>query len=358
MSYDVILVGGGITGTSAFYHLSQNKKVKTLLLEKNPCLGLGASGTWGFLTRIFHYSLAVTKLAYETFDFHCNFHKYFGGNNHYINTGSLYFLKKDNISGFSEHIEFLQQKNVRFEILEAKDGKKRFPNFCWYEDDLVIFEPKGGLTGLGSSVNYLASASCQNSNCEMRVNAPVAKILHQDLKVKGVELESGEKIYAKVVVLNTGPWGFSFFEDLGISVPFFPRIIQLNRFHRHRQNIKDPFFIDADQNTFGHYLPSGSFIGGYLREQSSRTDVMPGKVSSIEANEAKHQIGKRIPWIKNAALEGGIAAIESYSKQGYGHICQSRIEGLLYSGGFSCTGYLLFPLHGKEIAQKVINLGV
>ncbi|BBM87262.1 NAD(P)/FAD-dependent oxidoreductase [Candidatus Uabimicrobium amorphum] len=354
MTYDLIIVGGGITGVSALYHMSQKKGIKTLLLEKNSQLGLGASGTWGFLTRVFHYRLEVTKLAQQAVDFHYHFKQHFGGDNHYIKTGSLYFLKKNMLDDYAQHFDFLEKNDVDFQILEAVEGKKRFPNFCWYEDDVVVFEPQGGLTGLGSSANYLASAACNNPNCEVRLQTPVEKLLYNDGQIEGVQLANGEILKSKVVALCLGPWGFSFLESIDEPMPFFPRIIQLNKFHRYRQNIKDPFFIDGSSSIFGHYLPSGSFIGGYLRKQSFREDVMPGKVSSIEANEAKHEIGKRITWIKNAALEGGISAIESYSPRGYGHVTwSSQIKNLLYTGGFSCTGYLLFPTNGREIADKV-----
>ncbi len=353
-SYDVIVVGGGITGASALYYLAQNKNLKVLLLEKNSQLGQGASGLWGFLTRVFHSNIEVMQLAYDYFDFHCNFKKHFGGDNHYTKTGSLYFLKKHDLEFFAPHIELLRQNGVDFELLEAKEGKKRFPNFCWYEDDVVIYEPQAGLTGLSSSVKYLASWSCQNSPCEVRLNTALKEVIYKGDQVQGVKLESGETLRAKIVVLCLGSWGFRFLEDIGEVTPFFPKVIQLNKFNRYRKDIEHPFFVDFCHNTFGHLLPTGSFIGGYLSNQNITEDIVPGKVNGIEANEAKYQIGKRITWIKNAALEDGICAIESYCKRGFGHVLwSSKIKNLLYTGGFSCTGYMLFPMIGREIADKI-----
>ncbi|WP_372370069.1 NAD(P)/FAD-dependent oxidoreductase [Candidatus Uabimicrobium sp. HlEnr_7] len=354
-SYDVVIIGGGITGASALYYLSKNKNIKTILFDKNAQLGQGASGSWGFLSRVFHHKLEVTKLAQQCFDYHYNFKEHFGGDNHYIQTGSLYFLKKDSIPEFSAHLDFFKSSNVDFEMLEAKEGKRRFPEFCWYEDDIAIYEPRAGLTGLGSSVNHLASRGCQGEN-KVCLGTGVKRITYKNDAVCGVELQDGTFVSSKVVVLCAGAWstGLMGFEE---QLPFFPKVIQLNRFNRYRRDFKLPFFIDLPRNTFGHHLPTGSFIGGYLREQSSSEDVMPGKVNSIEANEAKYEIGKRINWIKNAALEGGLCAVESYSKQGFGHVKWSnKIKNLLYTGGFSCTGYLLFPVSGKKIVNKIVEV--
>jgi sarcosine oxidase subunit beta len=41
---DILIIGGGVMGASAAYHLAKRKAGRILLLEKQPFLGQGATG--------------------------------------------------------------------------------------------------------------------------------------------------------------------------------------------------------------------------------------------------------------------------------------------------------------------------
>ena len=55
---DILIVGGGVIGTSIAYHLAKRKAGKVLLLEKS-FLAAGSSGKSGAIIRQ-HYSNALT----------------------------------------------------------------------------------------------------------------------------------------------------------------------------------------------------------------------------------------------------------------------------------------------------------
>ena len=58
--------------------------------------------------------------------------------------------------------------------------------------------------GMGAITQYMAEA-CIDAGVEIKLEAPVAKVLVDGKKVAGVRLESGEEIAAKIVAANVGP---------------------------------------------------------------------------------------------------------------------------------------------------------
>src|SRR5436309_8157077 len=85
---DILIVGGGVIGTSIAFHLAKRKAGKVLLLEKS-YLGAGSSGKSGAIIRQ-HYSNGLTvdmaRLSLRTFE---NFPDVVGGPPVFTHTGMV-----------------------------------------------------------------------------------------------------------------------------------------------------------------------------------------------------------------------------------------------------------------------------
>ena len=70
--------------------------------------------------------------------------------------------------------------------------------------------PRGGMGAVSDALR----SSAEEFGAEVRTNAPVARILQRDGRVRGVVLEGGEELEADVVVTTTHP-RITFLEQLG-----------------------------------------------------------------------------------------------------------------------------------------------
>ncbi len=354
---DVIVVGGGITGSSILHHLHLAGIHKTLLIEKESKLGRGATGSWGSLVRMFHDCPQRMERACESVPFYIDIASQPQNKSHFLMTGALYFLNESIFKNYGAHIKLLENSGLDFKIVRAKEGKKRFPDFEWYEDDVAIYEPNAGSACPYWMTEELTREPCR-SGAEKILNGRVTKIITNNNHVEGVELEDGNAYYAKNVVLAAGMWSLNLLESIGSTVDIRPEVIQLNRFRKVGFSRNIPIFVDLEASTFGQSAVGGSFIGGYEDQthKKPKNKKAMQHLSLTDANIAKHKLAKRLPWIRTATIEGGLRALDSYTKDNLGIAkVDSKYSNLIVAAGMSCGGFTAAPYYGKKITELVLG---
>lgn len=353
--YDAIVIGGGVVGASALHQLSLGGGKKNLLLEKKAGYGRGATGSWGSLVRMFHLSLATTTSAAKSVPFYMDFKKHVGEDFQWTRTGSLYFLKEKELPQFEAHFEQLRASGLEFELIRARDGKRRFQDFSWYEDDVAVYEPNAGVAcPWGTTEAFLHAA--EKLGATSQLNTEVTEVVSENGKVKAVRTADGQTHECELLVMASGIWTNSLLAKMGTTSKAFSKSIQLNRFCRHHGDVSHPFFIDKASQTFGHPSQNGSFIGGYLGGTPQNGDYSVDHVSLLDANTAKQKISQRIPWVKNATLEGGIKALEAYTDTNVGIVERSSdFNNLIVTTGWSCAGFTLAPIAGQRVAKAALS---
>ncbi len=354
-NYDVIVIGGGAVGSSALHALSEKGIRNTLLIEGKKNLGRGSTGSWGSLIRVYHRNPRTTDLAVDSVPYYLDFKERVGRSAGYVQTGSLYFLKKNSLDLVRKRLPQLNRGPLTLEILDAAEGKKRYPGFTWSEDDFAISEPHAGYACPWQTTDAWVD-SARDQGAQLSTGNPVVDFVTAGNRVTGVVTENGEKYSADRVIVATGAWSPELCRKLGVELPIVTRVLQVNHFRRQakEQLSSDPFFIDLEAGTFGRPAPDGSFVGGCLKEHSESAEALLQSISLREANEAKRRLSTRINWIKNATILGGIRAAEAYTGDLNGHLTYSdKFENLLLAVGWSCTGFTLAPLIGKRIAESI-----
>lgn len=354
-SYDVIVVGGGAVGASTLYALSQNGISDTLLLEGKNHLGRGSTGAWGSLIRRYHLNSRTTELAMESVPYYLNFSERVGRVAGFVETGSLYFLKKHGLDLLQAKVAQMNRGPLKMELIGAQEGKKRFPSFHWYEDDVALYESYAGYACPWTTTQSWVDSACE-AGAEFAVGCPVVDFMVEADKVLGVKVRGGDTFFAGTIILATGAWSNEVSEKLGITLPIEMRVIQVNHFHRQNRQTRDPFFIDPEAQAFGRPAPDGSFVGGCLEWGSEPPKGFVETMSLQEANRAKHHLSARLNWIKNASLLGGKRAVEAYTSDLNGILAFSeKYRNLLIATGWSCAGFTLAPVIGQKASQMVLG---
>ena len=100
---DVVIIGGGVIGTSILFNLGRLGVTDTVLLEKD-VLGSGSTGRSQAICRM-HYSNPVTaKMAWESLAIFTHFDEKVGGESGFVETGYLVVVKEEDRTGLGASV--------------------------------------------------------------------------------------------------------------------------------------------------------------------------------------------------------------------------------------------------------------
>ncbi len=219
-SAKVVVIGGGVAGTSCAYHLAKYGWKNVVLLERDQ---LTSGTTWhaaGLIGQLGATS-TITKLRKYSLDLYKELEKTTG-----LSTG----LKQNGAITVASSMERMQEllrqattaqlSNVEVEVLNKDRIKELYP--VLKNEDLVggVYMPKDGQADPVGVTNVLAKAA-KMLGVRIFEKSPVKKILVKDKRICGVETIQG-KIDCEYVVLATGMWSRQIGEDIGVSVPLYP----------------------------------------------------------------------------------------------------------------------------------------
>mgnify|MGYP001375166787 CR=1 FL=1 len=219
-STKVVVIGGGVAGTSCAYHLTKFGWKDVVLLERDQ---LTSGTTWhaaGLMGQL-GASSTITKIRKYTLDLYKELEKTTG-----LSTG----LKQNGaitVASTNERMQELlrqataaQLSNVEVEVLNQKRIKELYP--VLHNKDLVggVYMPKDGQADPVGVTNVLAKAA-RMQGASIFEKTPVKKILIKNSRISGVETDKGI-IDCEYVVMATGMWSRQLGEDINVSVPLYP----------------------------------------------------------------------------------------------------------------------------------------
>ena len=359
--FDVVIIGGGAVGSAAAFFLCKlAPQLKVLLLEKADDLGGGATGSWGSLLRVFSTLPQVSERATLSLPHFARFSEKVGEPLIFNQTGSLYFFKSFHRPLIYPRFEFISKvAQSPIEFIEFEEGRLRFPGYQWMPGDFAIYEVFAGFVEPASAVWGWTNAAIKRG-LSMMTRSKVEEIRASgsgDAAV-GVRLAEGSLIEAKSIVLAMGPWMMDSVVTKNIEpLPLLRVPIQINRY-RSLQPLPDrmPFFLDSETGSFGR-IEGSDVLGGYVEETLDSSDAFRQPMSFATSAESKRRLSKRLKWLRTADMVGGIRAVETYTKDfmpitGFSR----RLKNVYIASGWCCSGFMLAPSYGEEIARAIADL--
>ena len=219
-SAKVVVIGGGVAGTSCAYHLAKFGWKDVVLLERDQ---LTSGTTWhaaGLIGQLGATS-TITKLRKYSLDLYKELEKTTGLSTGLKQNGAITVASsKERMQELLRQATTAQLSNVEVEVLNKQRIKELYP--VVKNEDLVggVYMPKDGQADPVGVTNVLAKAA-KMLGVQIFEKSPVKKILVKNKRICGVETSQG-KIDCEYVVLATGMWSRQIGEDIGVSVPLYP----------------------------------------------------------------------------------------------------------------------------------------
>jgi glycine cleavage system aminomethyltransferase T/glycine/D-amino acid oxidase-like deaminating enzyme len=216
----VVVIGGGVVGTSTAYHLAKFGWKNIILLERDQ---LTSGTTWhaaglvsqlgpsAGITKIRKYSLELYKKLEKEVDFSSGL-KLNGALSIATTEGRWQELKRQATTA--------QLYDVDVKVLDTNDVEKTYPIINKKNILGGIFMPGDGQADPIGVTNLLAKAA-RKEGVKIFEQSPVEKILKKNGRVTGVKVKN-KTIECEYVVLATGMWSRQIGEDMGFSIPLYP----------------------------------------------------------------------------------------------------------------------------------------
>ncbi len=353
---DIVIIGGGVMGTSTAYHLARRQAGRILLLEKAPFFGQGATGACAggirhqFSTevnvRLSTLSIRMLERFPEEMEQDIGLHL----------CGYLFLLSAPaTIAAFRQHVAMQHRLGIATEWLERDEIARRAP---WIDLDAApailagTFYGRDGLCDPHSVVQgYVKQA--RRLGADLRTHVTVTAIRAEAGRVIGVETTAGF-VATGTVVLTAGPWSAPLAATVGIDLPVVPlrRQIAVTRPLGIPRDM--PFIIDFDQSLYFHYETGGILTG------MSNPHETPGEKLEVDQAWTLFHLERamtRMPLLERAELLTQWAGLYEVTPDSQPIIGPLPIAGLFTCTGFSGHGFMQGPICGQLVAEDILDGG-
>jgi glycine/D-amino acid oxidase-like deaminating enzyme len=354
---DVVVVGGGLMGTSIAYQLCRAGAGRVVLLERDG-LGTGDSGrTFGMVRR--HYSNAVTALlALRGSHTIMHWDEEVGvGASGYVETGYLLPVPEALADAGRANVARLAALGLDTSFVSPGEIAEIEPLLALDGIAGAAYEPDGGFADAHSMILSWFAAGCA-LGLVPRLGEPATALLVENGRVRGVRTPAGD-IGCDRVVLATGAWGRELLSPLGVDVPIALKRVQVAVL-RQPAGAPRPNVVcsDAVSNVVvrpdrGALFCAVAYFGDEPLDAAGDCDhdASPGYEDAI-----RRSLAERYPALAGAAWQHAWAGVYDYAPDWNPIIGEAPgAVGLHLALAWSGHGFKLSPAVGEVVAAEVLG---
>lgn len=351
---DVVIIGGGVTGTSAAFQLAA-RGLRVILVEKN-FLAAGSTGRSSAIIRQ-HYSNAITaRMALYSLRVFQNFAEAVGGIADFVNTGFVVLVAAQDAAGLNENIALQQSVGIQTRIISPLELRELDPSIAATELVAAAYEPEGGYADPVATTQSFANAA-RNRGAQIWQNTRATRVVLEHERVIGVETTRGFIATANVVNCANA-WAPGIAAPLGIDLPIQGERHQIAMFQQ-APPLEKPRLVVGDFVNQIYYRPEGpvqTLVGSVAADGLPVAN--PDDYNANADDEYILHVGERLaerhPAMANALSKGGYAGMYGVTPDWHPIIDEIPSgSGFFVAAGFSGHGFKLSPAVGVMIADMV-----
>ena len=357
---DIVVVGGGVIGTSIAMHLALIGSGKVVLVEQGH-LASGASGLSGSMVREHYLHPVLVRMSMEARSVFHNFQEVIGGDARFKQTGRLLLFPQHDEPAVHANVAMNRDLGVNIETLTPSEATSIVPQVDPSGIAVCVYEPLAGYADPVATTHAYAERA-RSLGAEVLTRTPVTGLVASGGRITGVETASG-RIDAGAVVVAAGSRTNRIVGDIAEPLPIVATRVQMAHFFR-PPALESLSTIVIDRST-GAYLREdagrGTLVGaegpGDLIEMDNPDDI-PRNADHDMIESLWRRAAQRVPEFAGATCRGGYSAHYDMTPDGNPIMEESAsIAGLYRAAGFSGHGFKLSPVIGRMVADLVVHGG-
>jgi sarcosine oxidase subunit beta len=223
---DVVVVGGGIAGSCAAFHLAA-AGARVVLLEQRVLAG-ATTGRSSAVVGAFYGAAAECGLALATLAELERFGDEVGGDPAFRQVGLLELAGQADAEPLLASVELRRGAGAGIEVLDPAAVTAAFPAVRAEDVSLATFERRAGYVDPVALTRSYAAAAERHGAAVVEHRA-VTALVHDGGRVRGVDTAGG-RISSEAVVLANGIGAVALLAPLGVDFGLRPRSVQYARF--------------------------------------------------------------------------------------------------------------------------------
>jgi glycine/D-amino acid oxidase-like deaminating enzyme len=360
-TFDILIIGGGIMGSSIAYHLKKDGFEGTVaVFEKDSTYEFSSTTlSAGGVREQFSTEVNI-RISQYSIDFYEKFDEAMAVNGEkahaeFRQRGYLFLASETNWPLIEKNYHFQKRLGANVNLLSVEEALKIIPHLNPKGLVGASFGRKDGyLDPYGTLQGFIKKAR----NLGVRyVNDEITGILKDRSQVNGVTTRKGDKYTGAVIVNAAGPWAAEVGKMAGVDLPVDP--------------VRRMVFVFQPSEIFNYDLPLVIDVTGlYFRHETGKVimagksilDEPPGfnfKVDNAFFNQTMWPIlADRIPVFDRLKLIKGWSGLYEINRLDSNALLGEYpgLKGFYMAIGFSGHGFQQAPAVGKAMSE-LIRLG-
>ena len=363
MKHDIVIIGGGITGSAAAYFLARSGAAGSVaVIEPDPTYQFATTpqGAGGVRQQ---FSVAENiEMSQYSLGFFKNFSDHLADipdlpDINFTEEGYLFLVTAGGEATLRRNQALQSSLGVKAELMDRDALRRQFPSI--ERDDIVLgchtpddgwIDPTAGLWSFRRAAEHLGV---------QYIKARVTDIASSDSRVEAVQLDDGQRIAAEFFINTAGPWVGEIAAMTGAHLPVVP-MCRVQHFWKCAHDIEPLPLVKDESGMF--FRPEGDgFAGG-----RPSFDIAPGFIDDIYSGYFAYYFEDTIfPML--AAMVPKFSEIK-LERSWSGHYAQNTLDGNMIIGryspghdniitacGFSGHGIMHAPAVGRALSELALT---
>lgn len=352
-AYDVVVVGSGVHGASAAFHLA-TRGVRTLVMDPRGPAG-GPTGRSSAICRAYYTNAFLAGVARESIAMVRDFPEHTGRGSGFRSTGLLVLHPAQDEAQVREVVPRLNAQGIPTEMLTPERIAAEWPAFDLSDVAIGAHELDAGYADPVLTTQGLLERA-RELGAETIFGRAVTAIEPAD-GTWTVATADGTRTACARVLLATGPWTKPLAAQVGADLPL---TVERHIVATFAWGEAAPMPAHGDLPNGYYFRPEGEglFLVGPLHpEPNVDADDYPEQLMAPEAEDLAERVVRRVPALERAEARGGWASLYDVSPD-WQPVIGEVAPGVFVDAGSSGHGFKLAPALGRHVADLVQGAAV
>jgi glycine/D-amino acid oxidase-like deaminating enzyme/glycine cleavage system aminomethyltransferase T len=359
----VIVIGGGVGGCSAAYHLATLGMTDVVLLERAT---LSSGTTWHSTGNLETYrdDPLIFEMVRYAVDSLPRVQQESGQEIGWRNVGRVYYTdREDRLAFFRTLPELGRMRGIEIALLTPEEVGRRLPIIDIGGLNGGIWVPSDGRVNPTDVVMAYARAA-RARGVRIQENTRVLEVQIRDGVVRGVVTDQGT-VGCDTVIIAAGVWSNTVANSCGVQLPLYAlehQYVITRPIPGLDRNM--PLFLSYDDQLYGREEVGGLIVGSF--DDNARpiaTTDLPQNFAFTLLSERWDQFElymstamRRFPVMATVGIKMLLNGPESFTPDGHmllGPV--PGVDGLYVACGFNSNGIAFSPAAGKFIAEWIVE---